>query len=164
MNYFQQELAKIKSDANANKIKELEKKMAENRFINHEMVDFYQKIQNLYLVLTNTKTPPSMPELYKWATIRKAEETNLNSTFLNAVIGLTGLGGTQKSMMTTSKMNTSKMNTSKMNTSKINISKTNIKPASNMNVSKMNKSNFRPSSAKPISPENALASLFLGNK
>lgn len=92
--------------------------MAENRFINHEMVDFYQKIQNLYLVLNNTKNPPSMPELYKWATIRKAEETNLNSTFLNAVMGLAGVGGTQKSM-----------NTSKMNISKMNISKSNIKNA-----------------------------------
>lgn len=92
--------------------------MAENRFINHEMVDFYQKIQNLYMVLNNSKNPPLMPELYKWATIRKAEETNLNSTFLNAVMGLAGVGGTQKSM-----------NTSKMNISKMNISKSNIKNA-----------------------------------
>jgi hypothetical protein len=66
-------MEKIKNDANVQKIKQLEKKMAENRFNNHEMVDFYQKIQSLYMVLTNKKTVPSMPYLYKWATLRKAE-------------------------------------------------------------------------------------------
>jgi hypothetical protein len=46
--------------------------MAENRFTNHEMIDFYQKIQSLYMVLNNKKTAPTMTELYKWTTLRKA--------------------------------------------------------------------------------------------
>jgi hypothetical protein len=71
MRFFEAELMKIKDDANVQKIRQLEKKMTENRFNNHEMVDFYQKIQSLYMVLNNTKVAPPMADLYKWATLRK---------------------------------------------------------------------------------------------
>lgn len=60
MKFVEQEIQKIKSDANVQKIRELEKKMTDNRFKNHEMVDFYQKIQSLYMVLNNTRTTPTM--------------------------------------------------------------------------------------------------------
>lgn len=54
------------------------------------MVDFYQKIDSLYKVLNKVNKSPSMPELYKWVSIRKAEE--LIAMFLPSN------GGTQKNL------------------------------------------------------------------
>ena len=61
MRYLEDEILKLKNDGNLRRIRELEKKMAENRFINHEMVDFYQKINSLYMVLNKVKNSPSLP-------------------------------------------------------------------------------------------------------
>lgn len=61
MRYLEDEILKLKNDGNLRRIRELEKKMAENRFINHEMVDFYQKISSLYMVLNKVKNSPSLP-------------------------------------------------------------------------------------------------------
>lgn len=104
------------------------------------MIDFYQKIQNLYLVLNNTKTPPSMPELYKWATLRRSDELVNN----NMSAGNTFLG-TQKSFLNTSKMNGSKMNISKINEPKMNASRSNIPK---MTGSRVNGGNLSLSKAK----------------
>jgi len=38
------------------------------------MVDFYQKTNTLFMVLNKTRSSPSVSELYKWISVRKAEE------------------------------------------------------------------------------------------
>lgn len=79
--------------------------MTENRLINHEMVDFYQKIQSLYMVINKTKNAPNMAELYKWISIRKAEELNcIFPTYSN-------IGGTQKTIFTNKSPNSNKSKT-----------------------------------------------------
>lgn len=89
------------------------------------MVDFYQKIDSLYKVLNKVSKSPSMPELYKWVSIRKAEE--LISMFLP------NNGGSQITLNTS----TYKPN---LNMSKIHASKTSIsRDKSDINQSKTRK-------------------------
>lgn len=101
------------------------------------MVDFYQKIQTLYMVLNNTKTAPSMPELYKWASIRKNEELN------NSVVNFNPLGVSQKSFMSGSRMNNSKINANEsMSGSKMRESKATNSISSKIGTSQVNSYNM----------------------
>lgn len=82
--FIEQQVEKIKADVNVKKLKQLEKKMTENRMKHHEMVDFYQKVKTLYHSWTKKKKQPTTTELYKWVSDRKidAAENMSNASFM----------------------------------------------------------------------------------
>lgn len=87
------------------------------------------------MVLNNTKVVPSMPELYKWATLRKNQELRASAVKYNPT------GMTQKSILGGSKI--SIMKGSNINTSQIKngLNKSQLQTNSNMSFSKMGNTN-----------------------
>lgn len=98
MRFIEEQVEKIKKDANLQKMKEMEKRMTEARLKNHEMVDFYQKVKTLYHSWSKKKGEVSPAELYKWVNERKIDEADCNTN-----LNISGISGMNMSGMKSSK-------------------------------------------------------------
>ena len=111
--FIEEQVEKIKADVNVKKLKQLQKKMTENRMKNHEMVDFYQKVKTLYHSWTKKKNQPTTTELYKWVSDRKIDAaenmsnasfiTNNETSFMSKMRGSKFGKGTKSSQKSTAK-------------------------------------------------------------
>lgn len=123
--FIEEQVEKIKADVNVKKLKQLQKKMTENRMKNHEMVDFYQKVKTLYHSWTKKKNQPTTTELYKWVSDRKIDAaenmsnasfiTNNETSFMSKMRGSKFGKGTKSSQKGTAKFLTNSKKSKKSN-------------------------------------------------